>query len=119
MSSLLEYKKQLRKLFNGFSAVGAKAVLFSTLQNNKITSNQVFNFYITTKDANKLILKQIDTEFEALSKENKDDSRDGNGLAHKKAKTNKAIKKKLELDFVKGILTSTKKKKKKAGQELA
>lgn len=39
----LEYEEELQEIFEGHSAIGAKAASYSTLQNNCTTSNQVFD----------------------------------------------------------------------------
>ena len=111
-TTILEYKKQLDKLFDGRSASRKKAILYSTLRNNKTISNEVFNLQIMGEekednDEN----RDIDNELGVFNKED-----DNNEPVRKKAKT---VKKKLELDSVKKASTQSKKEKKSAGVELA
>lgn len=110
-TTILEYKEQLNKLFDSHSALREKATLFSTLQNNKTISNEVFDSQIVGKEKeDNDETRGIDNELGALSEKDND-----NEPVCKKAKI---VKKKLELDLVEKASTQSKGKKKSAGVEL-
>lgn len=95
------------------------ATSFSTLRNNRTTSNQVFDSQVTigeeednNENEDNSIVDCINNEFGALSEEDNDDDEP----SRKKAKM---VKKKLEFDSVKKVLTQPKGKRKSAGVELA